>query len=169
MIVKAGKSPGEKAQMTQALGAHVQLQAQAMQLGMDGILADANTLYKTQMLYLKMSGIEDAESLAIDPASPSAQQAAQGKAQQAQAMAQAQQRITDLTIQLEQAKIAEDGRQADQANATKIMELEAKIEMAIAELTAKGTLELEKQSREAAQRAAEISAQLVRDRGAAAG
>ena len=74
--VLAGKSPGEKSQEAMALGQHLQLQVMAMQSGMDGQLADANTLYKTQLQFLKLNGVKDAEMYLIDPKSPNAQQAA---------------------------------------------------------------------------------------------
>ena len=111
---KPGKSPQEKGQEAQALGMHIQLSAQAMQSGMQGVLADPTTLYRTQMRYLALNGVSDPETYAIDPTSPAAQQAMSAMQQQQQQLQQLQAMSDKMQLDLEQAKIAEDGRQHDE-------------------------------------------------------
>lgn len=113
MYVRCGMSPSQKATQMQALQMHIQLQTQAMMTGMDGILADANTIYRTGIRWLKLSGVRDAEDLGIDPSSQQAQQAMQSKAQAAQAQQQMMQQLQQMQAQLEQMKIKEDARQHD--------------------------------------------------------
>lgn len=152
--IRCGKSPGEKSQAAQALMMHMQNQAMAMQGGMSGVLADANTIYRTSLQFLELNGVSDPESLQIDPASPQAQQAMQAAQQSAQAQQQAAQQAVQAQQQMEQAKIAEDARQADLENRFKYDELASEMEIEMAKLSAGGRLELEKQARDHAAAAA---------------
>ena len=141
--VTAGKSPSEKAQEAAAIAQNIALSAQMMQAGMAGQLADAQTLYRNQIRYLKLNGVDEAESLLIDPTSPQAQQAQQQQAQMQQQMQAMQQEMIKLQSQLEQAKLAEDARQADQDNATKIYDIETKAEIEMAKTAGDGSIKLE--------------------------
>jgi hypothetical protein len=151
MYVRCGISPGQKAMQMMALQNHVQLQAQAMSSGLDNELASKQTLYRTQMRVLRMAGVPDPESLAVDPSSMMAQQAAQQKSQaaqqQQQQMAQMQQQMTELQMQLEQAKLAEDARQADDELKFKYWDANLAAELKEAEVTAQGMVDLEKEDR----------------------
>lgn len=155
MEVKCGMSPSQKAMVQQALVGHVQVQAMAMQSGLNGILANPDTLYRTQLRYLKSMGIRDAESLIVDPQSPSAQQAAQSQAQQQQQMAAMQAQMQQLIIQLEQAKLAEEARQHDEEIRFKYYDADLDAEVQEAKLAGQGVIDLERQrmSNEAAERA----------------
>ena len=151
MYVRCGISPSQKATQMMALQSHVQLQVQALASGLDNELASKQTLYRTQMRVLRMAGVPDPESLAVDPSSMMAQQAAQQKSQAAQQqqeqMAQMQKQMTDLQVQLEQAKLAEDARQADADIKFKYWDANLAAELKEAEVTAQGMVDLEKENR----------------------
>lgn len=157
MTVRCGMSPSQKAMQQQALGQHMQLLAQAMMQGMDGVLADPNTLYRTSMRWLKSNGVEDPESLAIDPTSEPAKQQLQSKAEQSQQMQAMQQQIAQLQFQLEQAKLAEEARQHDEEMRFKYFDANLDAELEEAKLTGQGIIDLEKQrlSNEQAERTAQ--------------
>ncbi len=149
MHVRCGMSPGQKAEQKMALQTHLQLQAQAMMQGLDGVMASEQTLYRTQMRVLRMSGVMDPESLAIDPSSPIAQQARQQKAQEQQAMAQQmaaqQEQITQLQVQLEKAKLSEDARQHDDEIRFKYYDAQLSADTEETKLAAQGVIDLQKQ------------------------
>lgn len=145
LTVQCGLSPSERGQRAGALGQFIQLQAAAMQAGLDGVLADATTMHRTVMRWLELCGIEEPQRYVIDPASPAAQQAMAGKQAQAQQLQAAQQQIAQLTFQLEQAKLAEEARQHDGDLRFKYAELDQKGEIEEAKLTGQGVIDLEKQ------------------------
>lgn len=145
LTVQCGLSPTERASRQATLGQLLQLQSAAMQAGLDGIVADVTTLYRTATRWLELGGIEEPQRYVIDPQSPSAQQAQAGKQQQAQAMQQAQETIQRLMFQLEQAKLAEDARQHDADVRFKYYDADQKAEIEEAKLTGQGVIELEKQ------------------------
>jgi hypothetical protein len=145
MFVRAGLAPGTKATQTQALMGHQQLQAQAMSQGLDGILATAQTLYRTQIRWLKLNGVSDPEGIVVDPQSPQAQQAQQAKAQAAQQAQQAQQQMIRTQVELELAKIAEDARQADQKSQHDFYATNMQAEIAEAKIAGQAVIDFEKQ------------------------
>jgi hypothetical protein len=152
MFVRSGLSPSIKAMQQQALGLHVQAQAQAMAQGMNGILASPVTLHRTQSRYLKASGVLDPENLMVDPSSPEAQQAAQMQQQAQQAQQQAAMQAAQQAAQLEQqdrqteaAKIAEDARQFDAELQFKYYEADLKADVSEAQTASQGVIDLEKQ------------------------
>ena len=147
--MRAGISPTVKGQQQTALAQLIQLQAQAMQSGMNGVLADPKTLYRTTMRWLTLMDVDQPESLAIDPSSPAAQQAAAQMAQAAQQsqqqMLQAQQQLVTAQLQLEQAKLAEDARQADAKIGHDYYATDMQAEIAEAKIAGQGVIDLEKQ------------------------
>lgn len=153
LTVRAGRTPTEKAQIQMALGQHMQLLAQAMASGMDGILADAQTLYRTSQEWLRYSGVPESERYGVNPASPGAQEAAQRQAAQAQQMAQMQAQMAQLEAQQEAAKLREDARQADQSLAFDYFKAQLEAETKEAEMTASGVIEIEREAMARAERA----------------
>ena len=160
LTVRCGMSPSHKAQVQQALMMHMQNQAMAMQSGLDGILADANTVYKTSLRWLQMQGVQDPESLLIDPTSPQAEQARQAMQQQQQMAMQAEQAAVQQEQQMEHAKLMEEGRQHDEEIRFKYYDANLDAEMKEAQITGQGVIDLEKQrlTNESAERAAERAA-----------
>jgi hypothetical protein len=149
MYVRCGMSPSQKANQLQALNGHLQLSAQAMMQGLDGQIASVQTLYRTQLRILRMSGVPDPESIVLDPMSQAAQQAAaqkqQAAQQQAQQMAEMQSQLTKMQADLEKAKIAEDARQHDDEIAYKYWADNLKADVEEIKLSAQGVIDLEKQ------------------------
>ncbi len=141
--VECGKSPGAKAQESQTLMMHLQNQMGLIQAGKAGILADDNTVYRTSMRILELNGVMDADSYHVNPNSQQAQIAAQQQAEMAQQMQAMQAQMAQLQLQLEQAKIAEDGRQHDTELQFKYDELGAKGDIEEAKIAGKGVIDLE--------------------------
>ena len=147
--VRTGMSPGQRGHMQTVLMQHMQLQTQAMQLGMDGVLASAQTIYRTGIDWLRLAGIDNPERLSIDPNSQpalqriqqtqEAQQEAQQKAeQQAQQDAQAAQA-------LEVAKLQSDNKQHQGDLEHKYYDTNTDAQVAQAKLTGQGVVDLERE------------------------
>ena len=147
--IKTGMTPGERGHLQTSLEKHINYQAQAMQSGLDGVLASAETIYRTSMDWLRMSGVDNPERLAIDPNSQPAlerQEGAQQQQQEQQAkMEQMQAQMVQMQAQLEQAKLAEDARQHDDEIAFKYADAEMQAALEEAKISGQGTIELEKQ------------------------
>ncbi len=147
--IKTGMTPGERGHLQNALEKHLNYQAQAMQSGLNGILASPETLFRTSMDWLRMSGVDNPERLAIDPNSETALQMQQSQEQQQQEqqakMEQMQAQMVQMQAQLEQAKLAEDARQHDGDLAFKYAESELNAALEEAKIAGQGTIELEKQ------------------------
>ena len=145
MTLRCGLPPGVKAMQQQAMMLHVQTSAQAMTMGLGGVLVSPQTLYRSQIRLLKLNGIEDAESFIVDPSSPEAQQAAQGQQQAQQAAQAAQLQLMQAQLQLEQAKIREDARQADGELQHKFYATDMEAQIEEAKIAGQGVIDLEKQ------------------------
>jgi hypothetical protein len=143
--VKVGMSPGERGHLQQTLLQHVQLQAQAMAQGMNGVLASPETIYRTTIDWLRMAGVDNPERHVIDPATPEAQQALERQAQAAQAAQEMQQKMIKSQMQLEFSKIAEEARQHDEEMRHKYYDTDADVAMTEAKITGQGVIDLEKQ------------------------
>ncbi len=147
--IKTGMTPGERGHLQNALEKHINYQAQAMQSGLDGVLASAETIYRTSMDWLRMSGVDNPERLAIDPNSQPALERQQGQQQQQQEqqakMEQMQAQMVQMQAQLEQAKLAEDARQHDAEMSFKYADAELNAALEEAKISGQGTIELEKQ------------------------
>ena len=147
--VKTGMSPGERGHLQQALLMHLNLSAQAMQSGLDGIMVSADTIYRTSQDWLRLAGVDNPERMAIDPSSQGAQQAAQAKQQQGQQQMQAQNAKERALLMehrdLESAKIAEDARQADMTNAYNYYKTDQESAVAEAKMAGEGTIQLERE------------------------
>ncbi len=148
--VKVGMTPGARAHMQQALLAHVQLSAQAMAQGMQGVLASPQTLYATQKLNLQMAGVQDVDALLIDPSSEAAQQAAKANADAAAAAQQQQMAMLDRQLAIEEQRVMVEEMKSRGELSHKYFATEAQMAMKEAELVGGAQLDLEKQAREAA-------------------
>lgn len=141
--VKPGMSPGQRGHLQTALQLTMQAQVQAMQSGLGGVLADASTLYRTMIDYLRLAGDETPERRWIDPESPQARQAQQAAAEGQQAQAAEQKQMIQAQIELEAKKIADAREQAEAELGFKYHELSEESRLKVAEMVAKGDLELE--------------------------
>jgi hypothetical protein len=146
--VTVGMTPGQRGHMQQVLGAHIQLQAQAMMAGLDGILANAKTLHASSRALLQIGGIRNPDAMILDPASPAAQQAAKGKQEQAQQQAQQQQQIIARQLAIEERKLAIEERKNADDVAYDYFKTEMDVAMKEAELVGSAELDLEKQARD---------------------
>lgn len=143
--VTTGMTPGQRGHLQQTLMASLQLQAQAMQSGLNGVLASPETLYRTHQAWLRLAGVDNPERLGIDPASPAAQEALQAAQQAAQQQQQREETMLRLQVQLEQAKLAEDARQADAKVQHDYYATDMQAEIAEAKIAGQGVIDLEKQ------------------------
>ncbi len=147
--VRSGLSANQRTEQANALTQHLSLQISAMQQGMNGQLANADTLYRTSSAILELKGVGNPELYGIDPTSPQAQQAAQQQAeqqqQQQQMQIQMQQQQQQLIAQLEQAKLAEDARQHDSELEFKYYDTDTDAAVAQAKIEGQGAIDLERQ------------------------
>lgn len=77
--VRLGQSETQRMRRLVALQGVLQMQTQAMQSGMDGILVDASRLFNTASDLVTASQLSGPERYLIDPSSPQAKQAANDK------------------------------------------------------------------------------------------
>lgn len=142
--IKVGMSPGQRGQLMSALQLTMQAQGMAMQSGMGGILADASTMYRTAVDYLRLAGDETPERRWIDPESPQAMQAAQAAQAAAQAAQQAAVQEKQAELELEAKKLSDERAAKAGELRFKYVELGEQSSLKEAELVAKGALELDK-------------------------
>ena len=150
--ITTGDSMGVKRLKATTLQLALQVQQQAIQSGMSGVLADTSTIYKTYTDILRLGSFDNPAQYAIDPETPEAQQAAQQNQQVAQqekaqldrlAQMQAQNETQKLSVEL--ASIQREAEQQAAELQFKYAELAAKMEMKEAELVGGATLELQRQ------------------------
>jgi hypothetical protein len=142
--VKAGTSMGERRRIQGILGQHVQFLLGVMQMTGQGVLSDLNTLYRTQVDFLRMGGVSNPERLLIDPASEASQQAMGQASQAAQ-----QERGEAMALEKEKVNIDKAKVVGDQAKAADELEfdyykanLDAQVEQG--KIAASGVIDLEK-------------------------
>jgi hypothetical protein len=146
--VTVGMTPGQRGHMQQVLGAHIQMQAQAMMAGLDGILASPKTLHASSRALLQIGGIRNPDAMILDPASPAAQQTAKAKQEQGAAAQQQQQQIILRQLAIEERKLAiEEQKNADKT-AYDYFKTEMDVAMKEAEIVGGAELDLEKQARD---------------------
>jgi len=143
--VNTGMTPGQRGHLQQTLLTSLQLQAQAMQSGMDGVLVSAETMHRTHQAWLRVAGVDNPERLGIDPASPAAQEAVQAARQAAEQERQRAEMLVQMQMQLEQAKLAEDARQADEKVRHDYYSTDMDAEIAEARIAGQGVIELERE------------------------
>ncbi len=142
--VKAGMSSGERTHIQRTLGQMIQIQIAAMGQGMNGVLADVNTLYNTIHDWCVMAGLDEPDSYTINPNSTQAKQAAQANAQNAQMQQQAQQQVQQAIYQLEIQKLQQAAKEANDELAYKYWSDRLNAEVEEAKITAQGVIDLEK-------------------------
>ena len=158
--VKTGLSIGQRAHAQGALAQAIQLQVAAMNQGMNGVLADATTIYRTYINALTLAGIESPERYAIDPSSEAAAQAGQANAQAAQQAQQVQMQTAEAMIETERGKT----RQKQESDAGKLefdywnARLQAQLKEAEVLASATRDFELEAMKGEQSERAAKAAA-----------
>ncbi len=142
--VKAGMSAGERTHIQRTLTQLLQIQMQAIGQGMNGVLADVNTVYNTIHDWAVMAGLDEPDSYSINPNSQAAKQAAQQNQQSQQAQQQAQQQIQQAIYQLEMQKLQQAAKEAQDELAYKYWSDRLQAETKEAEIVAKGITDLEK-------------------------
>lgn len=106
--ILAGLSDAERREKKTDLQLQLSYQAQAMQMGLDGVLVSASKIHATMAELTRVADLDSVETYWVDPDSEEAQQAYQGKAQMAEAQRQAEedlkQRMFDQEQQLDKYK-----------------------------------------------------------------
>jgi hypothetical protein len=143
--VTTGLSPGQRGHLQNVLSQNLQLQLAVLQAGGSGVLVDMQSIYRTTQAWLRLASVDNPERFWIDPASPKAQQAAQGQAQQAQAADAKQTQLMQANFELEREKIRSGDRQHQGDLRFKYDELDLKTQLEEAKLTVGGVVDLEKQ------------------------
>jgi hypothetical protein len=137
-------TPGQRGHLQNVLAQHLQLQVTAVQSGAMGILADARTIYRTSVEWLRLAGISNPERLVIDPDSPPAQQAVAQQGEQARQAQAQQEALLRFQLQLAQEEIASRERIAMKELEYKYYDTNVDADLKEAEITGKGVIELEK-------------------------
>ena len=101
VAVNIGLSQSERQRRYQALGVILDQQLQAMQSGADDVLTDYRNIYRALIDQAKAAGLNAPEQYWINPESPEAMQALQGKAQSAQQNLEFQQQQAQQMAQLQ--------------------------------------------------------------------
>jgi len=143
--VATGMSPGQRGHLQNVLQQHIQMQAQAMSQGMNGILASPQTIYRTTMEWLRLAGVDNPERHAIDPSSPQAAQAVQAQGEASEQAAAAQQQTVDRALGVEEAKVSQDAEQAAAELEHKYYDTDVDALIAQAKLKGQGVIDLDKQ------------------------
>jgi len=137
--VDVGNTLGAVQRKLGALGSVIQMQDHALQTGGAGILVTPENIYNAQLAYAKLNGLNNAQLFWTDPASPEAQQAAQGQAQSAEAAAN---REVDAVKEIEKFKgeiqLAVQHMKGQQDEQTTKMQTELDYFKAVLDAKAKG-------------------------------
>jgi hypothetical protein len=97
--VAVGLSSGTRMRQASSLLQVIQHQETAMQGGLDGVMVNASTMYKSRVNFARLMGVAAPEQYWVDPQSPEGQQAAMQKAQAAEQMQQAQMQQAQMQVQ----------------------------------------------------------------------
>lgn len=108
VTVRVGMSPGERARQANALRTMLDAQLALAKEGMDEILVDAKTFYRTLMTWARVSDVRNPEQFWIDPESPRAVQAMELKTKNAQRTAAMRQALLERAVGKEEATVALD-------------------------------------------------------------
>ncbi len=108
VTVKVGMSPGERARQANALRTMLDAQLALAKEGMDEILIDAQTFYRTLMTWARVSDVRNPEQFWIDPASPRALKAMEAKTKNSQRTAAMRQALLERAVGKEEATVALD-------------------------------------------------------------
>jgi hypothetical protein len=172
LSVDVGSPMGVKARRMSALQGIIMQQQQVLMSGGAGLLVSLPDMYRAQVDFAKMAGLQNAERYWQDPNGPEAQAQAQQQAQQQQAQAQAQQQAQQAMIEaaaaLEQAKnetqIALQHMKGQQQEVIEKMKVQQAYFQAILDAKAKGQeidaqilIELQKAASESERTAEEAS------------
>jgi len=103
--IKAGLSAGERARKAAAMLNVIQLQAQNLQMGADGVLVDLPNLYAAQLDWAAAAEIDGAQRYWVDPRGQAAQAAQVEKGRQQAQQAQQAQQMQQMQVQLAQAQL----------------------------------------------------------------
>ena len=114
--VRSGLTPGERSRKAAAMTQVLQMQLQAMQMGLSGALVAAPQLYTALLDWGGAQELDGIQKYFIDPRSQQAQAAAQQGAAQAQQMQAVQMQLMQQQIAIEQAKVQMTKYQADLEN-----------------------------------------------------
>lgn len=107
VLLNIGKTPGERARRSAVLEKGAQWQVQLATSGLEDVLVDATTFYRTITEYYRVNDIPNPEHYWIDPESPRSQQAQAAMREQQARDAQARKALMRQAVSLEQMRTAE--------------------------------------------------------------
>jgi hypothetical protein len=108
VTVRVGMSPGERSRQAQTFLTMLDAQLKLAGQGMDEVLINVHSFYRTLMAWARTMDIRNPEQYWIDPQSDAAQQALATKAKQAQAETQARRSLMDRAIGTEETRVGLD-------------------------------------------------------------
>lgn len=111
--VKIGMSPGERSRKVSALGFIIKTQLDLAGQGMDDVLVSIRGFYSALMDWGRASEIDNPEQYFVDPASDESKEALQRKEAEAKQETDAQRKLTDVALGLEQLRIGMDKYKTD--------------------------------------------------------
>lgn len=113
VTVKPGLSASERAAIVAGLDYLINANLTLLKEGQGDIMVNKRTLYALLMERSRLVGVPIPEEYILDPASKESQAAEQGKAQAQQKERQAQGKLMDMALGLEQLRVAIDKRAGD--------------------------------------------------------
>ena len=113
LTIKVGMSPGERRRKLEALKFMLDAQLGLAREGMTGILVDMQTFYRTLMDWGRTAELPTPELYAIDPNSDASKQAQEQQAAQRKSESDAQKRLMNMALGMEQLRISLDKRKDD--------------------------------------------------------
>jgi hypothetical protein len=149
VVIQAGLSNAERMRKRAQIEAVIADQQGLVQAGLDGIMVTPQNMYQARADWFKVTNAGDISKYYTDPTSDEAQQAAAGKAEQAQQAQAYQQSLVDMQKEVElrkadnaDAKVMEDGRQFDRNLDFEYWKVEQENGVKEAELATKTALEM---------------------------
>lgn len=113
LTVKLGMSSGERTRRAGALGFILQAQLGLADKGYDNILVNIEGFYQALTDWARVSDIPNPEQYFVDPSTDESKKALQDAQASRQQQRQAQQKLTDMALGLEQLRIAVDKNGGD--------------------------------------------------------
>jgi hypothetical protein len=101
ITITLGMTTMERAAKVSALAQLAQQQQQLISLGADGVLVDFSRFYNSMADWIRANNLGNPDEYLIDPTSPQAMQAQQGKAMQAQAQQRALEQMQAQLVQMQ--------------------------------------------------------------------
>lgn len=144
LTCKLGMSPGERKRKADALGFVLDAQLKLAGEGMNNILVNLPGFYQALMDWCRVNELTNPEQYFIDPDSDESKEASKQKDQQSKAERDAQKRLMDAALGLEQLRVSLDKRNSDADRVLEYFKAVLQSETKEADIVGRVTGDLEK-------------------------